>query len=62
VRKARGEEALPNQILLTYLMTKHYAQTAAPAFGKADADDFHVARKVAQKNVRGGMKAERPRD
>jgi hypothetical protein len=39
-------------------LTKHYAEAAAPAFGEAYADDFHIARNVALKDVRGGMKAE----
>src|SRR5258708_29904919 len=40
------------------LLAKHYAQTAAPTFGEADADDFHIAREIALEDVRGGMKAE----
>jgi hypothetical protein len=44
------------------LLTKHDAETAAPAFGEADADDFHVARKIALKGIGGGMKAEGGRD
>ena len=39
-------------------MAKHYTQTAAPTFGEADADDFHIAREIALEDVRGGMKAE----
>jgi len=44
------------------LLTKHDAETTAPAFGKADADDFHVAGKIPLKGVGGGMKAESGRD
>ena len=61
-RKARGRQVPPNQYSSQNLLTKHYAEAAAPAFGEADADDFDVARKVALKDIGGGMKAEGGRD
>src|SRR6266478_3184784 len=56
--KRAKKRAKSNFINRFYLLAKHYTQTAAPAFGEADADDFHIAREIALEDVRGGMKAQ----
>src|ERR1700739_1794970 len=40
------------------LLTLHDAQTVAPTFGQADAQDFHRVYQIAQQYVLGGVEAQ----
>ena len=44
------------------LLTHHDPEAAAPAFGKAHANDFQIGREIFQALVRSGMKSQRGRN
>jgi hypothetical protein len=56
--KSRNEDVENTKSLLA----EHYAQSAAPAFPAAYADDFPVAGKIALQGAGCGMKTQRRRD
>src|SRR6266852_9663358 len=44
------------------LLAHHYAESAAPAFREAHANDFQIGREIFQELVGSGMKSQRGRD
>src|SRR6266436_7674912 len=43
-------------------LAHHYAESAAPAFREAHANDFQIGREIFQELVGGGVKSQRGRD